>query len=109
MAVDYDNIELDFDSLDLLVENDIESNMENDIDVIEDLDISDILQDNELSGSLSDLLGGDDELDLSTSENIIDNTNSNEYCPFNALNENSSEVITKLNNLDKEIDDGVDN
>ncbi|MEA1914549.1 MAG: tandem-95 repeat protein, partial [Campylobacterota bacterium] len=105
-AIDYDNLELDFDNLDMLV--DTQSISDSDVDVLEDLDLADMVQESEADGSLSELLGQDDEIDSLAvapldEQATSSNDTSDEYCPFEALSENSADLIEQINVDDADI------
>ena len=107
--LDLENLELDFDGVSELLEKE-DINEEDSLENIESLNLEDMLHQDDSEASLSNLLGEDKEEELSSAkevskENEEEVKNSeDEYCPFKALEESSSNLISNM-----DVDDNIVN
>ena len=109
--IDFENLELDFDSLSEITDSDDTTVYEkNESSENEEIIMEDMLINEDSDSSLSTLLGETEEdrnitsLDeLKTEETTTQDDENNEYCPFKALEESSGNLISNI-----EADDTTD-
>lgn len=110
--IDFDNLELDFDNLSEILDSENNIVYEKDeVDESSDASLDDMLVNED--SSLSTLLGETEEdrnissLDelKTVDDDTSSDTSSDEYCPFQTLEESSSNLISHID-LDDTIDTG---